>query len=273
MNLQSTFKLNNGVEIPVLGLGTYLSPPGDETYKAVEYALNHGYRHIDTAAFYKNEKDVARGIKESNIPRNEVFITTKVWNEDQGYDKTMKAFDISLKNLDSDYVDLYLIHWPVPEKRKQTWKALETLYEEERARAVGVSNYTIRHLKELFNYANIKPVVNQVEFSPYLYQKELQDFGESNDILIEAYTPLTRGKKLKDPELIKIADRYKKSTAQILIKWAIQVNTIVLPKSVTKGRIIENADIFDFEISDDDLTLLNGFNENFRTSWDPTNEF
>ena len=273
MNLQSTYKLNNGVEIPALGLGTYLSQPGDETRKAVKFALEHGYRHIDTASFYRNEKDVAAGIMDSGIDRKEIFVTTKVWNEDQGYDKTIKAFDISLKNLGSDYIDLYLIHWPVPDKRKQTWKALETIYDEKLALSIGVSNYTIKHLRELFNYANIKPVVNQVEFSPYLYQKELQHFGESHGILTEAYTPLTRGKKFKDPKLIAIAEKYSKSAAQILIKWAIQVHTIVLPKSVKTDRMIENADIFDFEISNDDITLLNDLNENFRTSWDPTNEF
>lgn len=264
-------KLNNGIDIPVLGLGTYLANPGDETKKAVEFALNHGYRHIDTAAFYKNEEDIAKAIKNTDIKREDIFITTKLWNSDQGYDKALKAFDVSLNKLGTEYVDLYLIHWPVQDLRKESWKALERIYEEKRAKSIGVSNYTINHLNELYNYANILPAVNQVEFSPFLYQKELLDFCMEKDIYIEAYTPLTRGKKLNDPTLLKFADKYGKTTAQILIKWAIQVNTIVLPKSTTESRIIENADIFDFRITEEDMKVLNNLNENFRTSWDPSN--
>jgi len=273
MNLQSTYKLNNDIEIPALGLGTYLSKPGTETYDAVVFALQNGYRHIDTAAFYQNEKDVARAINDSGIPREEVFVTTKLWNDDQGYDSALKAFETSMKNLGFEYLDLYLIHWPLKEKRKDSWKALERLYDEKVVRSIGLSNYTIRHINELQTYANVVPVVNQVEFSPYLYQKALLEFCEAHGILIEAYTPLTRGKKLNEPELVKMAEKYSKSPAQILIKWALQIHTIVLPKSVKNDRIIENADIYDFEISDEDMNTMNHWNENFRTSWDPTNEF
>ncbi len=270
MNIESTIKLNNGIEIPILGLGTYLSNPGNETQYACEYALDYGYRHIDTAAFYKNEEDVGKAIRNSRIPRDEIFVTTKLWNADQGYESALKAFDLSMQKLNIDYIDLYLIHWPLEVKRHDSWKALEKIYESDKVRSIGVSNYTIKHLKELLDRFEIVPVVNQIEFSPYLYQKELQDFCESNSIFIEAYTPITRGKKLNDPKLVEIAKHYGKTSAQILIKWALQINTIVLPKSVHKDRIKENADIFDFEISQDDMIKLSEFNEDFRTSWDPS---
>jgi diketogulonate reductase-like aldo/keto reductase len=271
MTIESTIKLNNEIEIPRLGLGTYLSQPGKDTQYACEFALDYGYRNIDTAAFYQNEEDVGKAVRNSSVPREKIFVTTKLWNADQGYESALKAFDESMKKLDIDYIDLYLIHWPLEEKRHDSWKALEKIYESGKARSIGVSNYTIDHIRQLLDRSEIVPVVNQVEFSPYLYQKELQDFGESHGIFIEAYTPLTRGKKLKDPKLIEIADKYHKTTAQILIKWALQVNTIVLPKSVHKDRIIENADIFDFDISGEDLNKLSEFNEDYRTSWDPSN--
>lgn len=272
MNLQTTFKLNNGIEIPALGLGTYLSKPGEQTYDAVLFALQHGYRHIDTAAFYKNETNVGKALRDSGLTREEVFITTKLWNDDQGYDKALAAFEKSLKNLDSDYIDLYLVHWPLKAHRKESWKALERIYDEKLVRSIGVSNYTINHINELLGYANYVPAVNQVEFSPFLYQKDLQEHCELNGILIQAYTPLTRGKRLKDDRLVEIASKYNKTTAQILIRWALEVHIIVLPKSVKSERIIENADIYDFEFADDDLRILNSMNENYRTSWDPTNE-
>jgi len=273
MNLQSTYKLNNGIAIPAIGLGTYLSKPGVETYDTVLFAIQNGWRHIDTAAFYKNEEDVARAINDSGISREKIFVTTKLWNDDQGYDKALKAFETSMNKFGFEYLDLYLIHWPVKDKRKESWKALERLYDEKVIRSIGVSNYTIRHMQEIYSYANVIPVVNQIEFSPYLYQKALLEFCEANGTLIEAYTPLTRGKKLKEPILRTIAEKYKKTPAQMLIKWALQVHTIVLPKSVNFNRINENADVFDFEISTVDMDTMNHWNENFRTSWDPTNEF
>lgn len=271
MKIDSTLKMNNGVEIPRLGLGTYLSKPGKEAIYACEVALDYGYRHIDTARMYKNEEDVGKAIRNSSVPRDEIFVTTKLWNDDHGYEKALKAFDKSMQALDIDYIDLYLIHWPVEEKRHDSWKALEEIYASDKVRAIGVSNYTIRHLKELLDQFDVVPVVNQVEFSPYLYQKELQDFCEERDIFIEAYTPLTRGKKLDDPKLISIAEKYGKTTAQILIKWALQVNTIVLPKSVHEDRIKENADIFDFEITKEDIDNISSFDEGFRVTWDPSN--
>lgn len=269
MNLQSSFKLNNGIEIPSLGLGTYLSKPGSEVYNAVRYALDIGYRHIDTAAFYNNEEDIGQAVRDSKIPRDNIFITTKVWNSDHGFDQTIKAFYNSLKKLNTDFIDLYLIHWPVSNLRLQTWSAIEKLYTKGLIKSIGVSNYTIRHLEELLNSCEIQPAVNQVEFSLYLYQKELLDFCSKHNIFIESYTPLARGKKLNDPKLISFAEKYGKTPAQILIKWTLEIGTISIPKSVQNERILENSQVFDFEFSDEDMEYLNSFNENFRVAWDP----
>ncbi len=271
MDINTRWEMNNGEKIPPFGLGTYLAK-GNEAYYAVLFALQNGYRHIDTAAFYENEAEVGRAVKDSGIQREEIFLTTKLWNSDQGYDSALRAFEKSLTKLGCDYVDLYLIHWPLTGKRKDSWKALERIYEEKAARSIGISNYTIRHIEELKTYANVIPVVNQVEFSPFLYQKELQDYCESEGILIEAYTTLTRRKKFNNPVLKEIAEKYGKSPAQILIRWALQVHTIVIPKSTNKKRILENADVFDFEISAEDMERLNNLNENYRITWDPNNE-
>jgi diketogulonate reductase-like aldo/keto reductase len=271
MDIKTTLRMNNGVEIPVFGLGTYLAV-GNEACDAVMFALEHGYRHIDTAAFYGNEAEVGRAVRDSGINREEIFVTTKLWNSDQGYDKALRAFERSMDNFGLDYLDLYLIHWPLSGKRKDSWKALEKIYGEKSVRSIGVSNYTIRHLEEMKTYANVVPVVNQVEFSPFLYQKQLLEYCESNEIYIEAYAPLTRGKRFNDPALILIAGKYGKTPAQILIRWALQVHTIVLPKSSDVNRIIENADVFDFEISDEDMQILNNLNEDYRITWDPSNE-
>lgn len=272
LSIDSKIKLNNGVLIPALGLGVYQADAGIETQNAVVHALKAGYRHIDTAKFYGNEKDLPVAIKRSGIPREHVFVTTKLWNNDHGYDKTIKACNKSLKQLGMSYVDLYLIHYPVRALRHESWRAMETLYEEGKCRAIGVSNYTVRHLEELLQASKIVPAVNQVEFHPYLYQKELLDFCHTHHVRIEAYSPLTKGKRLNDPKLTDVAKHYNKSNAQILIRWALQHELIVLPKSTRPDRINENANVFDFEISAEDMIALNNFHCNLRVAWDPTNE-
>jgi diketogulonate reductase-like aldo/keto reductase len=271
MKLESTIVLNNGVAIPRLGLGMYRSPKGRASLSTVLFALQFGYRHVDTAALYKNEREVGEAVRESEIQRDRIFITTKLWNDDHGYDKTMRAFDRSMKELNAGYIDLYLIHWPVPEKRKDSWKAIQQIYKEGKCRSIGVSNYTIRHLEELLSETEVIPAVNQVEFSPFLYQKKLLEFCRSKNIALEAYSPITKGKRLKDPHLQKIAKKYNKTTAQILIRWGLQHDLVVLVKSNRPERIEENGSVFDFEIGREDMAFLDSLDENYRTSWDPTN--
>jgi len=270
MRIDTRTKLNNGIEIPIFGLGTFQTRSGKETRDAVLYALQSGYRLIDTAAAYGNEEDVGEAARKSGIPREEIFITTKLWNTDHGYERALAAFERSLKKLGLSYVDLYLIHWPEGGLRNETWKALEKLLKDSKCRAIGVSNYTIRHLNELLKNSSTVPAVNQVEFHPYLYQKELLKFCNSNKIQLEAYSPLTKGRKLNDPELLKIARKYSKTSAQILIRWVLQKGVVAIPKSSRKERIEENARVFDFEISDEDMKALDSFNQDYRTSWDPT---
>jgi len=262
--LESKIRLNNGVEIPVLGLGTS-NASGEGAVNAVMCALEAGYRHIDTAKLYKNESEVGEGVRRSGVPRDEVFITTKLWNDDHGYDNALKAIDVSLRNLEMNYVDLYLVHWPVSGRRTETWRAMEKILKDGKARAIGVGNFTIRHLEELLPEAGIVPAVNQVEFTPYLYQKRLQDYCEARGIRIEAWAPLTRGLKLNDPRLVEVARRYEKTPAQVLIRWGLQKGTISIPKSARRERIIENSQVFDFSISSRDMERLDGFNENLRT--------
>jgi diketogulonate reductase-like aldo/keto reductase len=267
--LEGKVALNNGVEIPVLGLGT-LHAHGEAVQNAIMWALEAGYRHIDTAKAYRNERDVGIGVQRSGLPRDEVFITTKLWNDDHGYDNTLAAIDQSLKNLGVDFVDLYLVHWPMSGRRVETWKAMEKILAEGKARAIGVSNFTIRHIEELLAETEVVPAVNQIEFTPYLYQKELQEYCEGKGIKIEAWSPLTSTVKLRDPKLVTIAAKYGRSPAQILIRWSLQQEAIVIPKSVHKERIIENAQVFDFTITREDMDQLNGFHEDLRTSgWDP----
>ena len=268
--INSTVKLNNDLEMPRLGLGVYLMDPGEETRQAVMTALEEGYRLIDTAAMYGNERDVGRAVQESSVPREGVFVTTKLWNSDHGYDRTLRAFDKSLQLLDMEYIDLYLIHWPVEGLRKETWRAMEKLYNDGKCRAIGVSNYTISHLTELLDCADVPPTVDQVEFSPFLYQKDLLEFCQSKDIRLEAYSPLTRTKKFNNSIIQQMAQKYKKSPAQIMIRWALQHEVIVIPKSSHRERIRENARVFDFSISEEDMKTLNGLNQNYHVSWDPT---
>ncbi|MFW5826388.1 MAG: aldo/keto reductase [bacterium] len=269
MNLQSRVKLNNGVEIPWVGLGVFQSEPGKTTQQAVEWALELGYRHIDTAALYGNEESVGLGLKASGIPRDEVFVTTKVWNTDQGYDKALAAFDASMKKLQLDIVDLYLIHWPMNGTRLETWKALEKLYQDGRVRAIGVSNFLVHHLEELAENSGIVPAVNQVEFHPFLLQKELLDYDHEHGIRHEAWSPLTRAKLWDDPVIDEIASKHGRSRAQVLLRWDLQHGVVTIPKSVHRERIEENAKLFDFELDDGDMEKLDGLDRGERIGPDP----
>ncbi|MEQ8676020.1 MAG: aldo/keto reductase [Aggregatilineales bacterium] len=272
MSIASTITLNNGVNIPRLGLGVYRSPAGDTTIQAVSAALEAGYRHIDTAMIYGNERAVGKAVRESGIPRDEVFVTTKLWNDDHGYESALRACDKSLSELGLDVIDLYLIHWPLPEKRLDTWRAFEKLLADGKVRAIGVSNYMAHHLTELLANSETVPAINQIELSPYNYgyRQSTVDVCRENGIVLEAYSPLTKGRKLNDPALTALAAKYNKSAAQILIRWVIQIDAVVIPKSVNPVRIAENGDVFDFEISADDMDALNALNENLVTGWDPT---
>ena len=263
--------LNNGVMIPRLGLGVYQSPPGQATQKAVEYALKVGYRHIDTARIYNNESDVGSALRNSGVKREDVFVTTKLWNSDQGYETALKACDASLKRLGLKYLDLYLIHWPVQETRDKSWKALVQLLKDGKCRSIGVSNYTIQHLTELLEQSDIVPMVNQVEFSPFLYQKQLLDYCEKNKIQLEAYSPLTQGEKLNHPKILQIAKKHDKTPAQVLVRWSLQHDLVTIPKSVREARIKENSQVFDYTLTTEDMRILDSLDENFRNSWDPTN--
>ena len=269
--IESVAELNNGVKIPRLGLGVYQSPPGQITKKAVEYALKVGYRHIDTARIYGNEADVGKGIRDSGIKREDIFVTTKLWNGDQGYESALKACNDSLKKLGLKYLDLYLIHWPVQNTREESWRALVHLLKDGKCRSIGVSNYTIRHMTELSEQSDVVPAVNQVEFSPFLYQKRLLDYCEKQKIQLEAYSPLTQGEKLNHPAVQGIAKKHGKTPAQVLIRWGIQHNLVTIPKSVREERIKENSEVFDYILTQDDMKTLDSLDENFRNSWDPTN--
>lgn len=263
LDINTTTELNNGVAIPLLGFGTFAAT-GSEIYRAVREALDAGYVHIDTAYIYGNEKEVGAAIKDSGLPREALFITTKLWREDQGYDTALKAVHTSLRNLGLDYLDLYLIHWPVEDKMTDTWKAMETIASMGLGRAVGVSNFTIRLIEALAQTSALVPAVNQVEFTPFLFQKELLEFCRLREIQLEAYSPLTRGRKLDDDRLVVIAKKHGKTTAQVLLRWNLQQGVVTIPKSVTPHRIHENADLFSFELDADDMSQLNAMNENTR---------
>ena len=271
MTEQLYMVLNDGHKIPVVGLGTWKSEPGEATYKAVLDSINAGYRHIDTARAYDNETDVGRAVKDSDIGRENLFITTKLWNKDQGYDTAIEACEKSLARLSCDYIDLYLIHWPLKGKRNDSWKAFIELQQRGLCRSIGVSNFTVNHLIELEDKFGIIPVANQVEFHPYHYQKELLEYCNSKNIVIEAYSPLVHAKRMDEPRLVSISEEMGKTPAQILIRWAMQQGMVVLPKSVNQGRIVENFSVFDFEISDSLMKRLDDLDETFVTCWDPHN--
>jgi diketogulonate reductase-like aldo/keto reductase len=270
LSIDTRITLNNGVKMPIFGLGTFQSSSGKETEDAVVSALYSGYRHIDTASAYGNEMDVGKALRRSGVPRDDVFITTKLGNEDQGYDAAIRACKRSLKRLGLDYVDLYLIHWPVPGMRVQSWKALERLQKDGLCGTIGVSNFQQRHLEELLEVASIVPAVDQVEFSPFTYQRDLHGYCTTEGIQLEAYSPLTKGLRLSDMRLADIASQYNKTPAQVLIRWVLQKGVVVIPKSINKKRIIDNADVFNFNIIEEDMDLLDSFDEGLRTGWDPT---
>ncbi|WOA66183.1 aldo/keto reductase [Bacillus mycoides] len=274
-NLQSKTTLHNGVEMPWFGLGVFKVEDGPELVEAVKVAIKEGYRSIDTAAIYGNEKAVGEGIrvgiKEAGISREDLFITSKVWNADQGYETTLTAYEESLKKLELDYLDLYLVHWPVEGKYKDSWRALETLYKEERVRAIGVSNFQIHHLQNVMKDAEIKPMINQVEYHPRLTQKELQAFCKEQGIQMEAWSPLMQGQLLDNETLQEVADKYGKTTAQIILRWDLQNEVVTIPKSTKEQRIIANANIFDFELTKEDMEKIDALNQNHRVGPDPDN--
>ncbi len=263
--------LRNGVSMPWLGLGVLHIADGETVENAVRWALETGYRHIDTAAIYGNEVGVGRAIKQSGVPRAEIFVTSKVWNRDQGYDQALAAFEVSLDRLEMDYVDLYLVHWPVEDKFKETWRALETIYDSGRARAIGVSNFLVHHLASLLEDARIVPMVDQVEFHPYLQQPDLQAFCRERQIQLEAWRPIMMGKVNAVPELVRLGQKYGKTPVQITLRWMIQRGVVVIPKSEQQARIQSNADIFDFELEAQDLTLIDGLDRHERLGSDPDN--
>ncbi|MEH7334229.1 aldo/keto reductase [Neobacillus drentensis] len=275
MNLQTTTTLNNGVNMPWFGLGVFKVEEGPVLVNAVKSAIKHGYRSIDTAAIYENEAGVGEGIREGlaevGIAREDLFITSKVWNADLGYEETIAAYERSLTKLGLEYLDLYLVHWPVEGKFKEAWRALETLYKEGRVRAIGVSNFQVHHLEELMAEAEIKPMVNQVEYHPRLTQKELQAFCREHEIQLEAWSPLMQGGLLDNPVLGEIAGKYGKSPAQVILRWDLQNGVVTIPKSVKEHRIVENSQVFDFELSDEDMQRIDDLNQNHRVGPDPDN--
>ena len=269
MDLSSRVKLNNGVQMPWLGLGVFQSVPGQETEQAVRWALEIGYRHVDTAAVYNNEEDVGRALKASGLPHEEVFVTTKLWNSDQGYESTLKAFDLSRKKLGLDVVDLYLIHWPVKGKSAETWRALEKLYAEGKVRAIGVSNFLVHHLEELAQTSSLTPAVNQVEFHPFLVQKDLLAYEARIGIRHEAWAPLTRTRGFTNPVITSLAAKYRRTPAQIILRWDLQMGVVTIPKSVHRERIEENSQVFDFELEAADVDRLTALDKGERIGPDP----
>jgi len=270
LSIESRNELNNGVGMPVLGLGVWQMPTG-QTKRAVLDAFEAGYRLIDTAALYGNEHEVGEAFNASRLPRDELFLTTKLWHTEHGYERALNGFEASISRLGVKDVDLYLIHWPDGGQRLETWKAFEKLLKDGRCRAIGVSNFSIRHLQELMDNSEVVPAVNQVEFHPYLYQEELLEFCKRNDIQLEAYSPLGHGGLVNDAKLKALAKKYQRTTAQLMIRWGLQHDVIMIPKSSRRERILENANVFDFEISPKDMISIDSLGHTQRTVRDPTN--
>ena len=268
----ATLTLNDGRRIPQLGLGVWQAPRGQVTRAAVSAALRLGYRHIDTARIYGNEADVGAAVRDSGIARAEVFVTTKLWNDDQGYDSTLRAFDASLDRLGLDYVDLYLLHWPVAGKRLQSWRALERIHGEGRARSIGVSNFLEPHLLELLGACQTPPALNQIELTPFLQRRATVALCKQRGIAVEAYSPLTRGLRLAHPAVQEVAHEAGRTPAQVLLRWGIQHGHVVLPKSTHSERIAENAAVFDFSLDTAGMAALDALEENLVTGWDPATQ-
>ncbi|WP_017814028.1 aldo/keto reductase [Paenibacillus shenyangensis] len=270
-DIRSTKKLNNGVEMPWFGLGVWQVEEGEDATKSVTAAIKAGYISIDTAAAYKNEESVGKAIRESGVAREDLFITSKLWNGDQGYESALAAFDSTMEKLGLDVLDLYLIHWPVKGKYKDSWRAMEKLYKEGRIRAIGVSNFQPHHLDDLLADAEVVPAVNQIEFHPLLTQNELLDYCAQKGIQVEAWSPLAQGKLFDNEAVTTIAEKYGKSPAQVLLRWVLDKGVVVLTRSVKEERIVDNANIFDFQLTAEEVDQLNALNKNERTGPDPDN--
>lgn len=272
LDASAAVQLDPSVHMPRVGLGVFRSGSGDGTKNAVRWALEAGYRHIDTAAVYRNEVEVGQAIHESEVDRGDVFVTTKLWRDDYGFDTTLRAFDASLERLGLDQLDLYLMHWPSPETRVETWRAMVEIRNSGRCRAIGVSNFGESHLEELIAETGVTPQVNQVELHPFLQQPRLVEFCSQRNIAVQAWAPLTKAQRLDDPTLIAISTELGKSPAQILIRWSLQRGFVVLPKSSNRDRIFENFDVFDFELSAKQMQRLHALDEGYRTApgWDPS---
>ena len=269
LSLTTTVTLHDSVAIPQFGFGVFKSEPGPEVETAVATALELGYRHIDTAAIYKNEEGVGKAVAASGIDRGQIFITTKVWNSDQGYESTLAAMDASLERLGMDYVDLYLVHWPKPEHTHDTWRAMEQLRADGKARAIGVSNFLTHHLDQLAEQAEIMPSINQIEFHPHLQSPELIAYCDEHDIIVEAWSPLKHGQIVDDPELKPIADAHGVSVAQVVLRWMLQRGIVTIPKSVTPTRIAENADLYGFVLTDDEVATIDAMDRDERVGPNP----
>jgi diketogulonate reductase-like aldo/keto reductase len=270
-SIGDTVSLANGVRMPRLGLGTWRSAEGAEVEQSVRWALEIGYRHVDTAAVYGNERGVGRALRDSGVPREHVFVTTKVWNDDQraGHAAVLRAFDESLRRLGTDYVDLYLVHWPVKGKYVEAWRALEQIHSTGRARAIGVSNFLVHHLEDVLKSAAVKPMVNQVEFHPRLVQRDVLEFSRRQGVVQEAWSPLMKGRAAEVPLLRDLAEKYGKTPSQVVLRWDLQHGVVTIPKSVRRERLEENADLFDFELSPDEMAQIDALDRGERIGADP----
>jgi len=269
LTIESRINLNDGVSMPLFGIGVWRMEPGRETREAVTLALELGYIHIDTASMYKNEEDVGAAVQESNLPRENLFITAKVHTSEVGYDATLEAFERSLQKLKLSYIDLYLIHKPVEGFRQNTWKALEKLKNDGICRSIGVSNFSPRHLDEILEICEFIPAVNQIEMNPFLAQKTISDYCRSKNIHITGFCPLARTEKSKDPAIVDLANECGKTWAQVMIRWSLQKQITTIPKSVNPQRIRENSDVFDFELNEKQMQRLNDLDQGFRLRPDP----